>query len=462
MSDEIPDVRRELDSAPLRPFHWLVVGLASLATLFDGYDTFIPSYMIHFVTGPWHLSLGAAGFLVSSGLIGFAVGSLTHGIVADRFGRRPTLIGGLFVAGVFSALTGLLGTSYPSFLALRVVTGLGLGVLMPLGTAYVNEYLPHRVHNRLAVLSGAGFVLGGVLASLFGLILTEGGNWRVLYYLGGGAVVLGLIYLPVFPESAEFLVARGKITRAVRLMERIRPDRAGLYRSAGLRASAPRQDWRPALTRTLTLALARRYRVRTFALWASAFFLLFDVYGLTTWIPQLMIQRGHGFATGYSFGAVLQLMSIIGAIAGGFVADRYLGARRSLMLWCALGAVATLVIAFAGGTVVDLVSVGCTGLFVIGGQFLLNNICAQTYPVQARGTGEGLMLGFGRAGGILGPYLGGWLLGVFGGTAVLFVALAVAAALAVGTTAFVTDRGDGPAPAVPAPEPGVSTRSGEA
>jgi len=260
----------------------------------------------------------------------------------------------------------------------------------------------------------------------------------------------------VFPESAEFLVAHGKIARAVRVMVRIRPDRAELYRSAGLRVSARpgRQDWR--------LALTRRYRVRTFALWASAFFLLFDVYGLTTWIPQLMIQRGHGFATGYTFGAVLQVMSIVGAIAGGFIADRYLGARRSLMLWCALGAVATLVIAFAGGTAADLVAVGCTGLFVIGGQFLLNNICAQTYPVQARGTGEGLMLGFGRAGGILGPYLGGWLLGVFGGTAVLFVALAVAAALAIATTAFVADRGDGPA-ALPAPakNPGVSAGPGE-
>lgn len=426
------DVRQELRTAPLRPFHWLVVCLVITATLFDGYDTFIPSYMIHFVIKPWHLSPGAAGFLVSSGLIGFGVGSLSHGIVADRVGRRPTFIAGLLVAGVFSVLTGLLGTSFSSFVALRALTGLGLGVLLPLGTAYVNEFMPARVHNRIAVLAGAGFALGGVLAAGLGVALTANGNWRSLFYVGGAAAVLGLIYLAVFPESAEFLVLRGKIDRAAKVMARIRPDRAELYHDLTTSVRPSRHDWR--------LPLARNYRVRTIALWASAFLLLFDVYGLSTWTPQLMIERGHGFATGYVFGAVLQITSIVGAMIGGFVADRFLGARRALMLWCALGALATLVVAFTGATAVDVIGVAGAGLFIIGGQFLLNNICAVTYPVQARGTGEGLMLGFGRAGGILGPYIGGSLLGVFGGTAVLYVSVAIAAVLAVITTSFVIKR----------------------
>jgi AAHS family 4-hydroxybenzoate transporter-like MFS transporter len=437
------DVRTELGAAPVRPFHWLLVALVALATMFDGYDTFIPSYMIHFVAKPWHLSPGAAGFLVSSGLIGFGIGSLAHGVIADRIGRRPTLIAGLLIAGVFSVLTGAFGTSFGAFVTLRVLTGLGLGVLLPLGTAYVNEYLPERVHNRLAVLGGAGFAVGGVLAAVLGVALTGGGNWPSLFYVGGGAVLLGLIYLAVFPESVEFLVARGRTEQAVRLLARIRPDRVEFYRTAGLTvASQP-----PA--RDLRLVLTRAYRVRTVALWVSSFLLLFDVYGLSTWTPQLMIQRGENFATGYTFGAVLQAMSIVGALLGGFVADRYLGARQSLMLWCGLGAVAALVIAFTDGTLSNMLAVGAAGLFIIGGQFLLNNVCAVTYPVQARGTGEGLMLGFGRVGGILGPYLGGALLGVFGGTSVLFVVVAVASALAIVSTSFVTGRTNS---AVPDPD----------
>jgi MFS family permease len=429
-----PDVRTELDEAPLRPFHWLVVCLVGLATMLDGYDTFIPSYMIHFVAQPWRLSPSAAGFLVSSGLIGFGIGSLTHGVIADRIGRKPTLIAGLLVAGVFSALTAALATSFESFVVLRMVTGLGLGVLMPLGTAYLNEYLPRRVSNRLATLGATGFAVGGMLAAVLGVALTRDGDWRALYYVGGAAAVLGPIYLAVFPESAEFLVAHGRTRQAARLLARIRPDRAELYRSAGLAITAPP----PA--RDLRLVLAPSYRRRTLVLWASSFLLLFDVYGLSAWTPQLMIQRGHGFVIGYSFGAVLQGMSIVGAIVGGVIADRYLGARRGLMVWCGLGAASALLMAFTGSLAGSVIAIAGAGLFILGGQFLLNNVCAVTYPVQARSTGEGLMLGVGRAGGILGPYLGGGLLGAFGGTSVLFVAVAVAAALAVVSVSFVAAR----------------------
>jgi AAHS family 4-hydroxybenzoate transporter-like MFS transporter len=422
------DVRTELSEAPLRPYHWLLVGLVALATVFDGYDTFVPSYILHFVAHEWSLAPSTAGLLMSSGLIGFGVGSVTHGVIADRIGRRPTLIAGLFIAGVFSVLTGGFGTSFTPFVVLRMLTGLGLGVLLPLGTAYVNEYLPDRVHNRLSVLGGTGFALGGVLAAVLGVTLSEGGNWPALFYVGGAGILLGLVYLAVFPESVEFLVSRGQTEQAARLLARIRPERAELYRTAGLTLAQQPQ--------------ARDLR-RTLALWTSSFLLLFCVYGLSTWTPQLMILRGHGFVSGYAFGAVMQGMSIVGAVLGGFVADRYLGARRSVTLWCGLGVAAVLVVAFTDGALGNLLAVGAAGLFIFGGQFLLNNICAITYPVQARGTGEGLMLGVGRIGGILGPYLGGALLGAFGGTSVLFVAVAVAAALAVLSTSFVTGRGEG-------------------
>jgi hypothetical protein len=86
------DPGAELGAARLVPYHWALVSLIVLATLFDGYGTLVPSYVIHFVVKPWHLAPSDAGFLVSAGLIGFAVGAVGHGPIADKFGRRPTLI----------------------------------------------------------------------------------------------------------------------------------------------------------------------------------------------------------------------------------------------------------------------------------------------------------------------------------------------------------------------------------
>src|ERR1700733_15219909 len=101
MSEAVIDVRTEISESEVRPFHWLLVGLITLAIVFDGIDTLIPSFVIPFVRDPWGLSTSQSGLLVSAGLVGFAVGSLLHGPAADRFGRRPTLVAGLAVSGVF-------------------------------------------------------------------------------------------------------------------------------------------------------------------------------------------------------------------------------------------------------------------------------------------------------------------------------------------------------------------------
>lgn len=444
MSAQTIDAREELATAPVRPFHWLLVMLVAAATIFDGFDTFIPSYMIHFVVKPWGLSEARTGLLVSSGLIGFGIGSLVHGVVADRIGRRPTLLTGLFIAGVFSLLTAVFARSFGPFVLLRVATGLGLGVLLPLGTAYINEYLPRRVHNRMAVLGGCGFGVGGLLAAVAGVAFTRSLGWEVLFYIGAGSAVLGLVYLAVFPESVEYLVARGRTDTAAVLLTRLRPERAQAYRSATLTVPAHEglRDWR--------LTISPAYRARTLALWCTAFLLLFCVYGLSTWTPELMIDRGHGFAAGYAFGGVLQLMSVVGAVIGGVSADRWLGGRRTIMLWCGIGALGALLVAVVGTPATDMIGIAMAGLFILGGQFVVNNICARTYPVHARGTGEGLMLGFGRLGGILGPYIGGALIGVFSGTSVLFYAVTAACALAVISASFTVagrDRSDAGEPA---------------
>ena len=116
--------------------------LITLITLFDGYDTFNPAYVIHYVMQPWGLVPSQAGLLVSSGLVGFLCGAMGHGVAADRFGRRSTLLAGLWIVNVLTLVTAVFATDFPSFCILRFVTGLGLGVLLPLGTTYINELAP--------------------------------------------------------------------------------------------------------------------------------------------------------------------------------------------------------------------------------------------------------------------------------------------------------------------------------
>jgi MFS family permease len=465
MPDREIDVRAEMDEAVLTRFHWLLVVLVFVAIAFDGYDILAPSYVIHFVGKAWALSPSQQGFLVSAGLIGVAIGSVSHGVIADRFGRRPTMIGGLLISGLFSLVTALVADSFGSFVLLRLVTGLGLGVIMPLGTAYINEYLPDKSRFRLATLAAAGFSIGGVGASVIGILFSQQYGWQVLFYVGSGAGVVGLLFLAVFPESTEYLVAHGRTEEAARLMARLRPDRAALYRDGrfaeihpagrpgsprGSRSPA-RGDWR--------VPLSRPFLVSTLALWVSSFLLLFVNYGLSAWTPNLMVARGDGFALGFGFGAALHSVPFVGGIVCGYLADRWLGRRGGLALWCGLGALTTLSMVVTYHPILNIIAIALAGFFLIGGQFMLNNTCAMTYPVHARGTGTGFMLGFGRFGGILGPYIGGALLGAFGTPDVLFIAAAVAGTLTMACAAFIANTKVRPdAPAAVAVPTGSETR----
>jgi MFS family permease len=419
------DAREELRAAPLSPFHWSLIVSIMAATIFDGYDTLNPSYVIHYVVRPWGLTHSETGFLVSSGLIGFAVGALLHGPVSDRYGRRPVLLSALAFAGVFSVLTASLADSFATFVTLRGITGLSLGVIMPLGTAYINEFTPAASGNRMGTLGISGYAFGGVLASAAGIWLTPGHGWQVLYWLGGLSVPLALLLWFTLPESVQFLVMRGRHAEAGAVLARARPDRA----YTGVRFVQPRD--RARTTEIVATLLSNRHRRTTLALWACAFLVLFDIYGLSGWMPTLMEARGNGFGTSFSFGAFLQLGGVAGGLVIALLDDRgRTDMRRGLVYLLLLSTVAVALLAAIHATAVNVVLVIVAGFGIVGGQFVLNGLCAQSYPTHVRSTGTGAMFGVGRVGAILGPYMGGWLLGWFhDDNTVLFVAVAVAAAI---------------------------------
>src|SRR5262245_56711930 len=177
------DVHAELAEAKVGPYHARLGVMMALITLFDGYDTFNPAYVIHYVAAPWGLQPGQAGLLVSSGLVGFLLGAAGHGIVADRFGRRGTLLAGLWITSVFTLATAIFADSFVSFCVLRLLTGLGLGVLLPLATTYASELAPRRIANTFTLWGVAlGWALGGTMAGLVGVFATPLFGWRGLYW----------------------------------------------------------------------------------------------------------------------------------------------------------------------------------------------------------------------------------------------------------------------------------------
>lgn len=419
------NVLDELADARVGPLHRSLGAMVALMTMFDGYDTFNPAYVIHYVAGSWHLSPAQSGLLVSSGLVGFLIGAGGHGPIADRLGRRGALIAGLWVVNVFTLLTPLLGTSFVPFCLLRVATGAGLGTLLPLATTYINELAPRRISNAFSLWGVAfGWSLGGTLAGLVGVFLTPAMGWEVLYWGGALSIPLTFGLQATLPESPKFLAIRGRTEDLHSLLTRLRPERATAYAAADLVLPQALEDTR----NSIAALVAARYRRTSITIWFAAFMSLFAIFGLTGWIPTVMMHRGETFAASFGFGALMQIMSFVGGLALASFADHKPSrAPWLLAVWWGCGGLAVVALVVLGGHVANLVLVAAAGFLVVGAQHVLNNFTASAYDTHVRASAVGMELGVGRIGAILGPFVAGLLQGATGGPDAMFWTIGAAA-----------------------------------
>jgi AAHS family 4-hydroxybenzoate transporter-like MFS transporter len=423
---EFINVHEELANARVTRFHWRLGASMGALTLFDGYDTFNPAYVIHYVMQPWSLKPGQAGLLVSSGLIGFLFGAAVHGLVADRLGRRVTLLGGLWIASIFTLATPILGISFWPFCTIRLLTGLGLGVLLPLATTYINELTPRYVANTYTIWGvGFGWAIGGSLAGVAGVFVTPHYGWKSLYWIGCFSFLLIPILYVTLPESVKFLALSGRIEEIKTILARLRPEHGGRYRHARISVDSPATTGNAMVT-----LLSERYRRTTLSIWTAAFFCLFCIFGLSGWIPTVMLQRGETFAASFAFGALMQIAGFLGGLACGYISDR-LGSRRvMIVVWWGLGAASVFTLLLFNNHVINFSFVAAAGFFIIGGQFVLNNFTANAYETRVRATAVGMELSVGRVGAILGPWVAGVLQELYSSLTAMFMVITVAALIA--------------------------------
>jgi len=350
-----------------------VLPLSWMAVLLDGFDlvvlgTVLPVLLQEKV---WGLTPASASIVSTVGLVGMMLGALSIGTVTDVIGRRKAL---MLAVAAFSVFT-LLCAFAPSVLVfglLRFLAGLGLGGCLPTAIALVNEFSSSDRRGRSTTLLMTGYHVGAVITALLGIVVIPSLGWRALFVIGAlPALLLVPLMWRNLPESRVFEPAPVK-------------DVIGSL-------------FKPGLVRA------------TLAFWVASFMGLLLVYGLNTWLPQIM--RAAGYPLGAALGLLLTLNvgAAIGLLVAGYVADRF-GVRRSTIAWFAASAV------FLGLLSVKLPGIGVyvavlvAGCFVFSSQVLVYAYVGRVYSDANRATGLGWTAGIGRIGAICGPLLGGALL----------------------------------------------------
>jgi AAHS family benzoate transporter-like MFS transporter len=396
------DVHKLADEARFNRFHALVLFWCALIIVFDGYDLAVvgialPSIMKELRVDPTH-----AGFMVSSALFGMMFGAIFLGTMADKIGRRWTIAICIALFSVFTAAAGL-AKDPMTFGVFRFLAGLGIGGVMPNVVAHMTEYSPKKIRATLVTLMFSGYAAGGILAAILGKGLIETYGWQSVFFAACVPVLLIPIVLKSLPESMPFLLAKGRHEELKQIASRLEPS----YRPAASdRFALPVEDKADSAPIRHLFHEGRGFSTVMF--WIAFFTCLFMVYALSSWLTKLMAGAGYSLGSALTFVLVLNVGAMVGAVVGGWLADRF-HIKVVLASMYALAAISITLLGYKMPTEVLFILVGLAGASTIGTQIVANAYTGQFYPMAIRSTGLGWALGIGRSGAILAPIVIGVL-----------------------------------------------------
>ena len=425
MSTTNTDPRATLLAAPMSTLQIVAVAITIGLNALDGFDVLSISFASPGIAAEWHVTLKNLGFILSMELFGMAIGSIAWGALADRIGRRPTVLACL----VLMTVGMLMVTTAKSPLELsgwRVLTGLGIGGVLASINAIAAEFCNARRKNLGVAIMAIGYPIGGVLGGQVVQGLLKTGDWRSVFYFGAAmtAAFIPLVLVWV-PESVHWLAqkqpanALDKINRTLKRM--------GHSVIAAL-PPLPTTTLKPSISDIFGPALIATTLIVT----AAYFFHIMTFYFVLKWIPKIIHDMGFDASAG---AGVLKWANLGGATGGAVLG--LLGMRYSMKtLTIAVMVMSTVMVNVYGHSPHDLASLAlicaCTGFFTNAAIVGMYAIFAQAFPTHLRAFGTGFAIGVGRGGSALGPVVAGYLFDSGYPLTTVAATLSVAALLAAG------------------------------
>jgi benzoate transport len=381
---------------------WLAVLVTVGLNAMDGFDVLSISFASPGIAKDWGVDKATLGWVLSMELIGMGLGSMLLGGMADKIGRRPTIL-----ACLFAMSAGMFGASFaggvPTLLVWRLLTGFGIGGMLASINAAVAELSSQRWRNLAVSLMVVGYPLGEVFGGMVVQKLLGGGTWHDVFIFGGlvTAVFIVIVWL-LLPESVAYLDRRrnpGSLQAINRILTRfghepltaLTPDTIESARHSVMDIFKP-----GLILATVLISLGYFAHVTSF-------------YFIIKWVPKLVVDLGFPPRDAAGVLTWANVGGATGVALFGLIATRV--ELKALTIAALLGSSA-MVVWFGRGShsLVELATtVAIAGMFTnsgIGGYYLL---FARVFPTHVRATGTGFAVGVGRGGAVLAPVLAGYL-----------------------------------------------------
>jgi MFS family permease len=438
ITDEVPWYRL-LDRG-----QWNILIASNLGWMFDGYETFALVVTIgaalrqlldpsQYGEIPFY-----AGIVIGLTLLGWGIGGLIGGVLADYLGRKRTM---LIAILAYSIMTGLsaLAWDWLSFTVLRFLVGVAIGSEWVTGASIVSELWPDRARGRGVGLMQCGFGIGFFLASFAWLFVGAMGpsGWRYMFLIGVSPALMTLWVRRAIPESERW--------------ERVNHQRQAAIEHKRGGATLSAQD--EALTRFTMADLFAEPEIRRRVVLAFLMSLAttFAFWGIGAWIPPFVTEAAaKAGRDGQQWGSYAAMAytgaSVLGYVAFGFLADAF-GRKPATISYVVASAVSVaLLFLWARDLTFMLIGAGLCGIFVSGQYTWMAAWLPELFPTRMRATAAGFVFNTPRLIAWTGPLVSGWLITQAGGFSQAAMAIASIYILSLAAAPFLPETKGKPLP----------------
>ncbi|MEU5238856.1 MFS transporter [Streptomyces lydicus] len=336
-----PDGHRaaaRLDRLPPSRWHRRITLVVGIGAFFDLYEIFLGGVLAAVLAEQWHLGHTAKSWVIAAGFLGMFAGANVLSVLADRFGRRRMFLVNLGAYALFSLLCAF-APNLSWLLALRALSGLGLGAELVLVDTYLAEFLPRAVRGRyIAWAYTLGFV-GVPVAALFGARLVAAhqplgvDGWRWLLVAGAlGAAFIQLMRRQL-PESPRWLTVQGRGEEAERIVAGL--EQRVARETGGSLPSVPETETVPERRVPLGEMFRGDHRRRTVMWWIFQVLQTVGYYGFGSLAPVVLTAKGHTVTESLLYAALSFCGYPLGSALSVPLIDRI--ERRTLIIASALG-----------------------------------------------------------------------------------------------------------------------------
>jgi benzoate transport len=376
-----------------------------LMSILDGIDVMVISYAAPSIAKIWSISPQSLGIVFSAGLVGMSIGAILLAPNADRIGRKTMILICASIMGISIFCTGY-ATSTEALIAYRVVSGIGIGGMLASIATLTADSAPQASKSFWVSFIMSGYPLGAVLSGMVAAKIIPAHGWQTMFRLAGLSTLftLPVVYF-LLTESLDFLL-KSQPTNALQKANAILAKM-----KLPLLTKLPSLDKQEKISVSVNYLLRPAIRTTTILLWSAIIMSFATLYFLITWIPKLASTTGLSDELAIYTGTIFNLGAFVGVISQGYLSDKF-GLQRTIFWFMLSTAILMLVFGFFKNSTAILMLFGFIGFGIQGGFVGLYAMATRIYPTEIRATGVGWAVGAGRIGAIIGPALGGILIGM--------------------------------------------------